>query len=132
MFLEFRIIRSVLILHIVAHGKPEASRGNFQKQSLGGVFKNFAKFTEKHLSQSLFFDKAATLLKKRLWHKCFPINFEKLLRKRFFYRKPPVTASDFLGEKQIFFKFQNLKRTQFQSRHSTVELFVGIFGVLSI
>ena len=48
-----------------------------------GVFRNFAKFTGKHLCQSLFFNKAAgpaTLLKKRLWHRCFPVNFAKFLR----------------------------------------------------
>ena len=44
-----------------------------------GVFENFAKFTGKHLCQSLFFNKVAvpkpaTLLKKRLWHMCFPVN----------------------------------------------------------
>ena len=50
-----------------------------------GVLKNFAKFTGKHLSQSLFFNKfaglrPATLSKKRLWHRCFPVNFVKFLR----------------------------------------------------
>ena len=50
-----------------------------------GVLKNFAKFTGKCLCQSLFFNKAAglrstTLLKKRLWHRCFPVKFAKLLR----------------------------------------------------
>ena len=53
-----------------------------------GVLRNFAKFTGKHLCQSLFFNnvadlkkgvRPATLLKKRLWHKCFPVNFEKFL-----------------------------------------------------
>ena len=34
----------------------------------------------------------ATLLKKRLWHRCFPVNFAKLLR-TLFYRTPPVAAS---------------------------------------
>ena len=39
-----------------------------------GVPKNFAKFTGKHLCQSLFFNKVAglwpaTLLRKRLWHR---------------------------------------------------------------
>ena len=48
----------------------------------------FAKFKGKHLCQSLFLNKVAsfrpaTLLKKRLWHKCFPINFEKSLRMPF-------------------------------------------------
>ena len=37
------------------------------------------------MCQSLFFKKvvglrAATLLKKRLWHMCFPVNFAKFLR----------------------------------------------------
>ena len=41
-----------------------------------------SKFTEKYLFQSLFFHKVAglrpaTLLKKRLWHRCFPVNFVK-------------------------------------------------------
>ena len=41
-----------------------------------GVLRNFAKFIGKHLGQSLFFNKVAglspaTLLKKRLWHRCF-------------------------------------------------------------
>ena len=51
-----------------------------------GVLRNFAKFTGKHLRQSLFFNKAArhaTLLKKRLWHRCFPVNFGKLPRTTF-------------------------------------------------
>ena len=53
-----------------------------------GVHRNFAKFTGKHLCQSLFFDKVAilrpaTLLKKRLWHRCFPVNFAKFLRTPF-------------------------------------------------
>ena len=43
------------------------------------VLRNFSKFTGKHLCQRLFFNKiaglrSATLLKKRLWHRCFPVN----------------------------------------------------------
>ena len=38
-----------------------------------GFLKIFAKFTGKHLYQSFF-------LKKRLWHRCFPVNFSKFLR----------------------------------------------------
>ena len=49
-----------------------------------GVLENFSKFTGKHLCQGLFFNKVAglrpaTLSKKRLWHRCFPVNFEKFL-----------------------------------------------------
>ena len=51
------------------------------------VLKTFAKFTGKHLCQSLFFNKVATatatLLKKRLWHRCFSVNFVKFLRTLF-------------------------------------------------
>ena len=28
--------------------------------------------------------RAATLLKKKLWHRCFPVNFAKCLRTRYF------------------------------------------------
>ena len=51
-----------------------------------GVVKNFGKFTGKRLCQSLFFNKIAglRLLKKRLWHRCFPLNFAKFLRIPFF------------------------------------------------
>ena len=48
-----------------------------------GVLRNFTKFTGKHLCQSLFF-KTAALLKKGLWHRCFPLNFVKFLRTPFF------------------------------------------------
>ena len=53
-----------------------------------GVLRNFAKFIGKHLCQNLFFDKVAglrpeTLLKKRLCHRCFPMNFAEFLRTPF-------------------------------------------------
>ena len=53
-----------------------------------GVLRNSAKFIGKHLCLSLFFSKVAdlrptTLLKKRLWHWCFPVNFVKFLRIHF-------------------------------------------------
>ena len=64
-------------------------RNNHQRCSVRkGVLKNFEKFTGKHLCQSLHFNKiealrSATLLKKRLWHSCFPVNFPKFLRTPF-------------------------------------------------
>ena len=45
-----------------------------------GVLKIFEKVTGKHLCQSL---RPATLLKKRLWHSCFPVNLSKFLRTPF-------------------------------------------------
>ena len=55
-----------------------------------GLLKNFANFTGKHLCQSLFFNEnaglsPATLLKKRLWHKCFLVNFANSLGTPFLY-----------------------------------------------
>ena len=41
------------------------------------VLRNFTKFTEKYLGLS------ATFLKKRLWHRCFPVSFVKFLRTLF-------------------------------------------------
>ena len=63
-----------------------------------GVLKNFTKFTEKHLCQSLFLNKDAalrpvTLLKKRLWHRYFPVNFAKFLRAPFLTEPVWATAS---------------------------------------
>ena len=46
-----------------------------------GVLKNFAKFTGNRLCQSL--PEFANLLKKRLWHKCFPLNIANFLRTPF-------------------------------------------------
>ena len=50
-----------------------------------GILSNLAKFTGKHLCQSLYFDKVgpATILKKSLWHRCVPVNFAKFLRTPF-------------------------------------------------
>ena len=52
------------------------------------VLENFTKFTGKQLCHSLFFNKVAglrpaALSKKRLWHRCFPVNFVKFLRAPF-------------------------------------------------
>ena len=46
------------------------------------VLRNFANLTRKHLCQNLFFNKVAgmsltNLLKKKLWHRCFPVNFSE-------------------------------------------------------
>ena len=49
-----------------------------------GVLRNFAKFTGKHLCHRFFLNKVAglrpaTLLKKSLWHRYFPVKFAKFL-----------------------------------------------------
>ena len=64
-------------------------RSNYQRCSMKkGILRTFAKFTGKHICQSLFFNKvpglsSATLLKKRLMYRCFPVNFLKFLRTPF-------------------------------------------------
>ena len=55
------------------------------------VLKNFAKFTGKHLCYSLFLNKVAglslaALSKKRLWYRCFPVNFGKFSRALFYIK----------------------------------------------
>ena len=73
------------------------SRSNHKRCSLKkAIPKNFSKFTGKHLRQGLFFNKVAglrlaTLLKKKRWHRFFPVNFAKLLGN--FTENLRVTAS---------------------------------------
>ena len=79
---HFNMIMQLSFAHHVRSSCPEV----FCKKD---VLENFAKFTVKHLCQSLFFNKVAglrpaTLLKKRLWHRCFTVNFAKFLRTPFF------------------------------------------------
>ena len=70
--------------------QKQSSRGVLLKK---GVLTNLAKFTGKHLRQSLFFNQVGglrptTLLKRRLWRMCFPVNFVKFLRTPFFTEHP--------------------------------------------
>ena len=53
-----------------------------------GVLRDFTKFTGKQVCQSLFFNQVAglrpaALLKKRFWHRYFPVYFSKFLRTLF-------------------------------------------------
>ena len=80
---DFIVIRRVFVLRVLYRSsRPEVL---CKKDFL----RNFTKFTGKHLCQSLFLNKLAglspvTLLKKRLWHRCFPVNFVKFLRTPFY------------------------------------------------
>ena len=74
----------IVIRKLIFASEAVARRCSVKK----GVRRNFTKFTGKHLCQSFFFNKVAgvrlvTLLKKRLWHRCFPVNFVKFLRTPF-------------------------------------------------
>ena len=61
-----------------------------------GVLRIFVKFTGNACARVYLLIKLqtapATLLKKRLWHRCFPVIFAKFLRTPFFYRTPLVAA----------------------------------------
>ena len=67
----------------------KSTRSSHQRYSIiKGVLINYAKFTGKHLCQILFLNKvaaptSATLLRKRPWHRCFPVNFAKFIRTPF-------------------------------------------------
>ena len=85
---------------------------NYQKQPLEVSCKvksciNFAKFTGKHLCQSLFFNKVAglrpaILLKKRLWHKCFLWLFKKFQRISFFAKHRWAASSNLACTDYLF------------------------------
>ena len=71
------------ILYLTCH------RSSHQMYSIRkSVLMNFAKLTGKDKCQSPFLNKVAglrpaSLLKKRLWHRRFPVNFAKFLRTSF-------------------------------------------------
>ena len=78
----------------IAHGKKISYlQCHFQKQPPEVFYEkrcswNFTEFTVKHLCQSLSFHKVAelrpvTLLNKRIWHRCFPVNFTRFLKTSF-------------------------------------------------
>ena len=87
--------QDLLCKHVTTNWRKNLRSSRRQRCSIRkSVLRNFAKFTRKHMYQSLFFNKIeglcqslffnkglrpATLLKKRLVHRCFPVNFAKFL-----------------------------------------------------
>ena len=63
-------------MKLFGRGRPEV----FCKK----VFLEFHKILRKTPVLESLFKKESTLLKKRLWHRCFPANFVKFLRTPFF------------------------------------------------
>ena len=98
------------------------TRSSHQRCSVRkGVLRYFAKFTGKHLCQGLFFNKVAglrpaTLLKKRLWHRCFPMNFAKFPRTPF-HRTP---LNDCFSTMQHFLAENPSKVLNGQQQHKGV------------
>ena len=81
---------------IVRNNRPEV----FCKK---GVLRNFAKFTGKHLCQSLFFNKVAGL-------RCFPVNFVKFL-------KTPLLQ---ITSGRLFLLFYKLKHNIWHVEHKKI------------
>ena len=71
--------------------------------SVKKVFLKTRKFTRKHLWQSLIFSEVsglrlASLLKKGLWHECFPLNFTKFAKANFFKEHLQMAASKYVSD----------------------------------
>ena len=81
----------VVIVVVLSYqqSKNQILKMSYQRCSMWkGVLRNFTTLTGKRLCQNLFFNKVAgfrpaTLLKKRLWHRCFSVNFVRFLRALF-------------------------------------------------
>ena len=98
-------IRRTIIIEFKERSKKKQPPEVFCEKS---VLRNFTKFTGKHLCKGLFFNQVAclrpaTLLKKRLWHRCFPVNFAAFLRTPFFTEHLRMTASAFMTTLKMFF-----------------------------
>ena len=81
-----RIIFSLVLLKIFWNFWNSSRKKSTQKQPFSGVYKidvlkKFANFTKKHQCWSHFLKKSPEI--KRLQHRCFPVNFVKLLRTPF-------------------------------------------------
>ena len=96
--LHFIFSRTCLYLYLLGY---YIFRSSHRRCSLKkGYLRNFAKFTGKHMCQSLFFDKIAglrpaALLKKTLWHRCFRVKFVNFLTTPFFIERLWTTASEY-------------------------------------
>ena len=82
-FLSFPFIPLILGVSTLELSIDRSSRRRSSVKK--GVLRNFAKFTGKHLCQSLFFNKFAGLRPSTLskGHTCFLVNFAKFLRTPF-------------------------------------------------
>ena len=87
---------SFLPTKILTQCFPKSLEWPIQKQSSGGVLRNFTKFTGKHLCQSLFFNKVSgvcNFIKKESLAQVFSCEFCKISKNTFCYRTPLVTTS---------------------------------------
>ena len=85
-------IKSNCIL-LLCHVRLRSSRQELFCKKV--VLRNFAKFTGKCLCRVSFF-------KKRLWHRCFPVNFAKILRTSFLTEYLRWLLLTFQGESTLY------------------------------
>ena len=112
--------------------------------------KNLSKFTGKHLCQSLIFNQvaglgSATLLKKRLWHRCFPLivtcEFCEIFKNTFFTEHFWMTASESIAcllviqARLLFFSLYKIKISKQHklviSRYLIMLLHIGLMLTIS-
>ena len=113
-----------------------------EKASFFSCWYKFTKIKSwsKILQKSLFYNFAglrpAMLLKTRLWHKCFPVNFVKFLRKPFFLEtNSPIIKMNTLHYKttdkiKAFILYVILKRNlkfYMKSIHFLIEIWFSVF-----
>ena len=80
--------------HIFTHCR--SSRGEVFSKKV--ALRNMAKFTGKHLWQSLFFNKVAGLIEKETLAQVFSCEFCQISKNTFSYRTPPMAASDLVAD----------------------------------
>ena len=91
----------------------------------------FFKISQNFLCQSLFFNKVAdlrpaTLLKKRLWHRCFPVNFAKFGRTPFLQNSSGWLLLKTVHTLVGFYCFPNIYMTVF-SEYCRIQHFCIVF-----
>ena len=74
----FYLLKTKLFKDVNLHSQKQPIEVFYKE----GVLKSFVKFREKRPCQSF------SLLKKRLWHRFIPVNFEKFLRTPFYKTSP--------------------------------------------
>ena len=100
-----------------------------------GFLRNCIKFTGKHLCQSLFFNKVAgrpaTLLKRRLWHRYFLVNFVQFLRNPFLQNTSGRLLLIFVFHHNIYYDEAKLKQIKLwwkiriaQDSHQRIKLHI--------
>ena len=94
----------LLIIHIQIKGQYKQFHADLRTShsvvlSKIGILESFTKFAKQHLQ-------AATLLKKRLWHMCFFVNFVKFLRSQLNMKLlDNINVSTFCSNMHLWFQY---------------------------